>query len=264
MNQNMRGKLWRIVAAVSLLAIVTLWAGPAVAQTADSKEKPPMYTYVGNWNIPRGQWAEMEKANAGDQPILQKALTDGTLVGYGNDQTLVHQPEGSTHDEWWSATTMAGLLKVLEQFYKNGSSTSPVLASATKHWDHIFVSRHYNWHSGSWKDVYTHASSYKLKPHAPDDAIETLSKNLFVPLLEKLLADGAIHEYEIDTEAIHTDSPGSFYIFYIAANAEGLDKASAAVREAMRTNPLGGEAFTSMVDFSAHRDDLLRTTAAYK
>jgi hypothetical protein len=249
MKRIIKRKAWTILLGLGVLTMAAISAAPVRAQSTDVKEKPPMYSYVGNWNIPRGQWADMEKANAGDQPILQKALTDGTLVGYGNDQTLVHQPEGSTHDEWWSATTMAGLLKVLEEFYKNGSSTSPVLASATKHWDHIFVSRHYNWHSGSWKDVYTHASSYKLKPHAPDDAIETLSKNLFVPLLEKLLADGAIHEYEIDTEAIH---------------AEGLDKASAAVREAMRTNPLGGEAFTSMVDFSAHRDDLLRTTAVYK
>jgi hypothetical protein len=36
------------------------------------------------------------------------------------------------------------------------------------------------------------------------NAVETLSKNVAVPLLEKLLADPTIHEYEIDTQAIHT------------------------------------------------------------
>ena len=43
---------------------------------------------------------------------------------------------------------------------------------------------------------------------------------MIVPLMEKALADGLIHEYEIDTEAIHTHAPGTFIIFYIAANAE--------------------------------------------
>jgi hypothetical protein len=236
----------------------------ARGQTSEVKEKPPMYTYVGNWNIPRAQWADMEKENAADQKILDAAIAKGTIVGYGNDVNLVHQPDGSTHDEWWSAMSMAGMLNVLDQFYKSGTPTSPVLASATKHWDNIFVSRNYNWHAGSWKDVYTHGSSYKLKPDAPDNAVETLSKNLFVPFLEKQLADGTIHEYEIDTEAIHTEAPGTFWIFYITANAEGLDKVNAALRETMKSNPLGGPALASMVDFTPHRDLLVRTTAAYK
>ena len=94
--------------------------------------------------------------------------------------------------------------------------------------------------------------------------MDTLSKNLFVPLLEKLLADGTIHGYEIDTEEIHTEAPGTFWIFYLAANAESLDKVNAALREAMKSNPLGGPAFESLVDFTPHRDLLVRTNATYK
>jgi hypothetical protein len=206
----------------------------------------------------------MAKADAADQKILDKAIASGTIVGYGNDVNLVHQPDGSTHDGWWSAMSMAGLLNVLDQFYKSGSTSSPVLESATKHSDSIFVSRYYNWHSGSWKDLYTHGSSYKLKPSAPDEAVETLSKGTIVPLLEKMLADGTIHEYEIDTEAIHTEAPGTFWIFYLAASAEGLDKVNAAVRESFKSNPLGGPAWESLVDFTDHRDYLSRTSATYK
>ena len=84
------------------------------------------------------------------------------------------------------------------------------------------------------------------------------------PLMEKLLADGAIHEYEIDTEVVHTEAPGSFWIFYLAANAEGLDKARAALQASMKSNPLGGPAMGAMVDYSAHRDVLVRTDATYK
>jgi hypothetical protein len=241
-----------------------VWAVPARAQTSEIKEKPPMYSYVANWNIARAQWADMDKASLADQKTLDKAVASGTIVGYGSDVNLIHQPDGTTHDDWWSAMSMAGLLNVLDQFYKSGTPTSPVLANAAKHWDNLYVSRYYNWHSGSWKDAYTHAGSYKLKPDAPNDAVDTLSKNLIAPLLEKMLADGTIHEYEIDTEAIHTEAPGTFWIFYLAANAEGLDKVNAALRETMKANPLDGPAFNSMVDFTAHRDMLVRTNATYK
>ncbi|MBZ5571427.1 MAG: hypothetical protein LAO09_06065 [Acidobacteriia bacterium] len=260
----MNRKLWKVCAGLCVLAMSAVCITPALAQMSDVKEKPPMYSYVANWSIPRAQWADMEKANAADQKVLDKALADGTIVGYGSDMNLIHQPDGETHDDWWSAMSMAGLLHVLEQFYKAGNATSPVLASATKHSDSLYVSRHYNRHAGSWKDVYTHTASFKLKADAPSNAVDMLSKNLFEPLMEKMLADGVIHEYEIDTEAIHTTDPGTFWIFYIAADAEGLDKINAALQATLKANPLGGPAFESMVDFSAHRDGLLRSAAAYK
>jgi len=236
----------------------------ALGQTPEVKEKPRMYTYVSNWSIPRSQWPDVDKTTGVTQGILEKSFADGTLVGYGNDTNLVHQPEGSTHDFWWSAMSLAGLINVLEQVRKSSNATSPVLSSATKHWDDIFVSRYYNWHSGSWKDVYTYGSSYKLKADAPDDAVDQLSTNLIVPIMEKLLANGTIHEYEIDTQAVHTEAPGTFWIFYIAANAEALDKVNAAIRESFKANPMGGPAFASMVDFAPHRDELARTNASYK
>jgi len=260
----MNNKMGRVFAVLCALALAAVWAVPAGAQMSEAKEKPPMYSYVGNWAIPRAQWAEMAKSSAADQKILDQAMASGTIVAYGNDVNLVHQADGDTHDDWWSAMSMAGLLNVLDQFYKSGGTTSPVLASATKHSDNIFVSRYYNWHAGSWKDVYTHGSSYKLKADAPDSAVDMLSKSLIVPLMEKMLADGTIHEYEVDTEAIHTEAPGTFWVFYIAANAEGLDKVNAALREALKANPLGGPAFGSMVDFTPHRDYLSRTNATYK
>jgi hypothetical protein len=259
----MNKKMWIRVAGVFALAMMALWATPARAQEGP-KAKPPMYSYVGNWNIPRAQWGEMEKNTAADETVLAKALADGTIVGYGDDTSLVHRLDGSTHDQWWSAMSMAGVLNVLGQFYKSGSATSPVLASATKHWDNIFVSRYYNWHSGPHKGAYTRVASYKLKADAPADAIDTLSKNLFVPFLEKLLAGGTILEYEIDTEAIHTESAQMFWIVFIAPNAEALDKYNAAFLDVQKANPLGGPAFSSMVNFTEHRDDLDRTNATYK
>jgi len=236
----------------------------APAQMQEVKEKPRMYSYVAFWTLPRAQWAEEAKQNASEEKMMEKALAGGSIVGYGSDQNLIHQPDGATHDTWFSSMSMAGLLNQLDQFYKTGMTTTPVDLSATKHWDGMYVSRFYNWHSGSWKDVYSHVSVYQLKADAPNDAVDTLSKSLFVPVMEKMLADGTIHEYEIDTEAVHTQAPGAIWVSYIAANAEGLDKVNAAIRDAQKASPLGGPAFQSMVDFAPHRDYLSKTNATYK
>lgn len=260
----MNSNWWRVFAGLCALGLSAILAAPAVAQMPEVKEKAPLYTYVANWAIPRAQWGDMDKSYAADQKILDQALASGTLVGYGTDETLIHQQDGPTHDSWWSAKSLAGLMNVLDQFYKSGTTTSSVFVSATKHWDSIYVSRYYNWHPGSFKGAYTYVADYKLKPDAPDDAVDVLSKNLIAPLLEKLLADGTLHEYEIDTQAIHTSSPGMFAIVYIAANAEGLDKVNAAIREAIKADPLSAPAFDSMTDYTTHRDELARTNGTYK
>ena len=76
-----------------------------------------------------------------------------------------------------------------------------------------------------------------------------------VPLMEKMMAEGAIVEYDLDTQAIHTDAPGTFHLYYTAPNAEGLDKVNQALQEMMKANPLDGPAFGSMVD--SHRPSRL-------
>jgi len=261
----MSKSVWTVIAAGAALTALGAFSAPAGAQSADEmKEKPPLYTYEASWAFPRARWGEVGKDNAtSTQKVLAPALADGTLVGYGDDEALVHTSEGFTHDNWWQAHSMAGLMKVLDALGKTGPPTQ-LLLSSTKHRDQVFISRFYNWKPGSWKGAFGHASTYKLKADAPNDAVSVLSKSLFVPLLEKLLADGTIVEYEIDEETIHTESPDQFVIYYLTPTAEGLDKVNAAVRAAGRENPLVGPALGSMIDFTPHRDDLVGASATYK
>ena len=52
---------WKgVLAVLCALVMVAVCAAPAVAQT-DVKEKPPMYSYVGNWAIPRAQWEKWKR-----------------------------------------------------------------------------------------------------------------------------------------------------------------------------------------------------------
>lgn len=247
--------------ALSLSAMCTL---TATAQGSEAKEKAPMYAYIANWQIPRAHWGEMGKDMASGKAILEKDLADGTIIGYGTDENLVHEADNWTQDNWWNATSVAGLLKVLDQLSASGGSATPALESATKHWDEIFISHYYNWKPGSYQNEYVRVASYKLKKDAPDDAVEMIAKNLVVPILEKELASGAIVEYEIDEQFIHTSAPGTFAIVWVCPNAEGVDKAYAALQDALKAQPLGGPAFASMVDFSAHRDELTKGNATFK
>jgi hypothetical protein len=256
--------LWALASLCAPLIFVAS-AVPSHAQTTDVKEKPPMYAYIANWDIPREHWADMLKSESANNGILEKALADGTILAYGTDENLVHQAtDNFTHDDWWAASSLAGVLKVLDQFSASSTATSSTLATATKHWDEVIVSHYYNWHPGAFKNAYTRVASYKVKADAPDDAVDTISKTFVVPLLEKMLADGTILEYEVDELAVHSVAPGTFSIVYVAPKAEGLDQVQKAIAENLKVQALAGPAFGAMTDQSAHRDELLKSTGTFK
>jgi hypothetical protein len=234
-----------------------VWAVPAGAQTKEVKAKPPMYSYIAVWNIPRDQWGARENQAAAARKILGRAISDGTIVAYGFDGNPLH-------DTFWLAMSRAKLQSVLDQFHKAGIVGLPTPAGATAPPVSILVSRYYNWHAGTWENAYVHVGIYKMRPDAPPDAVDTLSKSFFAPPLEKMLIDGAIFEWETDTYAEPKDSPGTFLIAYLSATQEGLDKANKAVQETLKARPMRGPAFDSLVDAAASSDVVVRSYAVYK
>src|SRR5882757_11472036 len=98
---SMNRSVCRVMMGVAGLAVLGSTATLAGAQTDAVKEKSPLYRYVSYWTFPRAHWADVDKDNAtGNQKILAPALADGTLVGYGDEESLVHSAEGFTHDNW--------------------------------------------------------------------------------------------------------------------------------------------------------------------
>ena len=79
-----------------------------------------------------------------------------------------------------------------------------------------------------------------------------------VALLEKLLADGALHSYSIDQETVHSRNPDWFTVAIIANGAEGIDKFNAAIEVDEKKNPAGWAGFGSLLDNEGHRDFLAR------
>jgi hypothetical protein len=249
---------------VSASAFALIGFSPSNAQQKmEVKEKAPMYSYVANWEVSRDKFKDIEGQLGKNDALMRKQLSDGALIGFGNDVTLVHRDGESTHDVWWSSMSWSGLMKVLEAIKTSPAADAPVLATG-KHNDRIYAARYYNWRPGSFTNGYTRVAIWKLKQSAPDNAIDQVAKSFAVPMFEKLLADGAIYEYEIDEEAVHSGDPATFVIVFIGNGPEGLDKGSAALTEYSKTIPFALPAFGSWVDTSAHRDGIYKTTGAYK
>jgi hypothetical protein len=258
----MQGKYAAWLGGLFVIGAVGLGSTPLYAQSTEVKSKPAMYSYQANWQIPRAKWAEFEKQRPATEKLMSQALTSGALVGYGVDKVAIHRPDGWTHDSFWSAMSLAGVLDFLDE--QTQGAPDPLLQSATKHGDGIYISHVYNWKPGTYKGAYTYVAYYKLKDSAPDDAIESISKNFVAPLMEKLMAEGAIVEYEVDQEAVHTESPAGFWIYYISPNSAGLDKVNAALGQAIKANTFAGPAFGAMIDGTEHRDYLSRSNVTYK
>ena len=253
--------LMKFVCALALTTVATLCAVPAHAQMTDEKEKPAVYTYVAQWAVPRTSWPAYEKGIPGTKALMDKLVADGTITGYGWFKNLVHQEGTPTHGDWFSAASMGGLMKALAAIVAQGGDDK-VLAEL-KHWDFILVSRQYGHHAGTFENGYLRVGTYKAKPNE-GEAAEKMTKAYIVPILEKLLADGAIHFYSVGREAIHTQDPAQFDVVIIANGPDGLDKFYAALESAGKANPTGGPAFGSATEGSAHRDSLMLATAVFK
>ena len=131
--------------------------------------------------------------------------------------------------------------------------------AAAKHWDYILSSRLYNTHSGTFTNGYLRVGRWAPKASDPDGK---LLNSTMAPLLEKLFADGALHDYQIDQEDVHSTTPGTTFIAINANGAEGLDKFEAALDETEKSNPAAWVGFGTTLEEKSHTDFLARVSSS--
>jgi len=238
------------VVLLCVLALLLLSVNRASAQSSGA-EKPVRYTYVSEWTVPRAMWADYLKGDAADIDIMKKAVADGSIISFGAFAVVNHQEGSPTHGTWFSATSMAGILKVLENVRTAPGATAPALAAA-KHWDYILESRDFNHQSGTFTNGYLRVGTWRTK----GDVDRKILKATMVTVLEKLMTDGALHSYQIDTEVVHSTDPGTMFVAIVANGGEGIDKFEAALDEVQKTNPAGWAGLSSTLDPAGHRDFL--------
>src|SRR3954470_18257145 len=101
---------WGVCCLILCLAAAIVAPAQAQQPAAQTASKPPMYTYVASWSVPRAQWADMDKIADQDRPVLDKLVADGALTGYGAYTNLIHQEGEPTHGTWFTATSEGKLL----------------------------------------------------------------------------------------------------------------------------------------------------------
>ena len=244
----------RPIWAVGISFLFILAAGtPLLAQ--ESKEKAPFYIYVSQWAVPRAQWGDMAKLDESDTALQDKLVADGTIKEYGTYENLVHTEGMPTHGSWFAANSQEDILKTLKAFMSSGGTMSPVLA-ASKHWDHLLVSRMYNTKSGTYDNAYLAGSSWDVKP-GQSEAFDNLVKTRVVPVFEKLLKEGTIVAYSVDYQAYSNENPNRVNIVSITPDAAGRDKVSKAFQGQFGEDPEIGPAMGSLTVDGSRNNFLL-------
>jgi hypothetical protein len=235
--------------------VIPISANRAIAQ---SSEKPAQYTYVSEWGVPRAMWGDYLKGEAADTELMKKGMADGVITGFGSYAVLNHQEGGMTHGTWFNATSIANLLKFLEILRNAPGATDAPLAAA-KHADYILQSHEYADHAGTFNNGILRVGRWAPRAGSSDPDGKIM-KATMVALLDKLIADGALHAYTIDTEAIHSQPVGTTFVVIVANGAEGIDKFDAALEASEKSNPAGWAGAIATLDEKGHADFLARVS----
>ncbi len=248
----------RIYLVLAVLCMALLVPLVATAQ----QQETPVFTFVALWNVPRAQWAEFTAfAEKNNRPILERLLADGTLVGWGNFNTVVHTEDGYTHGGWFAATSIAGIERALGEFLK--LPPNPATLGA-RHRDHLFRSLIYKARAASPTSGYLWVSTTQVKPGKGREWRELWEKYT-KPVLDELQANGTLSSYFVEEEHVHTESPSWRYSGYVAPSADAVDKVWAAIvalgqkRTAEERSAIG-DAFAEVTVAGAHRDFFARVS----
>src|ERR1700720_2363912 len=206
----------RIAGLLVFVLAVTL-VPAALPQTEST---PIVYTYVSQFQIPRANWAAYsEDSEKSIIPVLEKSLADGSIISWSTSETVVHTSDGYTHGAAWSSTSIAGLMKVLDEIRK--SPPRPGQIAATKHEDYLMQSRMY--HPGTGTPTYLRVVCSSAKPDKPEHYTAVLKKML-VPTFEEQLKAGVATYYGLDEQYVNTSAPSTRCLVITYPNAESIAK----------------------------------------
>jgi hypothetical protein len=242
----------------SVIGVVLLSAALAASDAAAQPAGATSYTFVAQWQVPRGQWetfvADFEKNT---RPVLEKLAANGTLVGWGAFESIVHTHEGYTHGTWWSSTSAAGIEQARLELRK-AAAASTSLTAATAHRDYYLRSLLGNGKAASGTDAYLQVSSFMVKPGQGTEWRQGWEK-YFKPLYDDLVSKGLLVGYSVDVEDVHTESPLWRHVVTLSPNIGTQDKITAAFdAAAAKRSPEEQKALTAggqaTLEPGAHRD----------
>lgn len=238
--------------ASTVMIILAFFPAPAAAQ------EQSYYTYVSFWAVPRSDWAAFDKQEKALAPTMEKLVSDGTIIDWGDGAMRVHQEDGYTHADFFSASSRANLLKALEIIW--ASSTNAAFAATTKHRDVFHRTIAHGGNTASGATGYIRVTMWQARP-GEASALEAFVIKEIKPMLDKDVENGTILMYNFDEEDIHTGPPGSYDLAVMFPNGEAIDKFFAEIAAEGKANPEIEKVLDSLTVEKAHRDSLSRITA---
>src|SRR5712664_976434 len=239
------------------LLVIVLAAMLVPAALPQMEPTPVVYTYVSSFQVPRANWAAYsEDTEKTFVPVVEKMTADGTILSWSTFETVVHTPDGYTHGAAWSSTSIAGLMKVLDEIRKNGPRPGQI--ASTRHEDLLMQTTTYR--VGSGTPAYLRVVCSNAKADKPGEFTATLKK-LLVPTFEEQLKKGAATYYGVDEQYVNTGAPSQRCVVITYPNAEGIDKWAAAINTTMsKWSPAERAEFAGSTVADSRRDFMARIT----
>ena len=244
-----------------LLVLVLLLAVSAVpiALSQMTDQAPPVYTFVSQFQVPRGSWAEYSSnTDKTFVPLAEKLVADGTLLSYSTFEAIVHTPEGYTHGSAWSSTSIAGLMKLLDEIRKAGPQ--PGQLASTKHEDYLMVSTTHTAPGPASAAAYLRVICTQAKPDRADDYAASLKKSLW-PTFEEQVKKGVATAVALDQQYVHNSAGTLRCVVITYPNADGMDKWASAVGATLaKMSQADKDAFYGSQVADSRRDFFARIT----
>jgi hypothetical protein len=246
-----------------LLAATTL----LFAATTVFAQEYKYLTSVATFKVAPGKDGPfVEKGRAFAAP-LDKLMESGVVLAYGIDVDMLHVPGDNNVAFWVEVPNFDALQKeenAIQEFIKANPALIQELASLTDmsaHHDLVIRTREEN-HRSIPADAHPiwDFDVQRIKPGRGQDFMG-LFRKYDQPVLDKLVADGVIYAYEVDSEAVHTMAPGLVWTIVGMPDLGTKDKVNAAFDEAEKKLPeaernMLEKLYYEIVVPEAHRDNL--------
>lgn len=245
------------MSALLVVVVLVFFIVPIASSQMDQTQ--PVYTYVSQFQIPRAHWAQYaEDTDKNFLPIVEKAMADGTIIGYSTFEQIVHTPDGMTHGAAWTSNSIAGLMKVLDELRK--SPPRPGQVAATKHEDYLMQSTTHETSTVKDTQGYLRVVCQMAQPGKGDEYAAALKKNLW-PAFEDQFKKGVVSSFGLDQQYVIT-SPASLRCLVITyPNADGMDKWATTVNGTLgKMSQADRDSFFGTTVPDTRRDILARLT----
>ena len=245
--------------AVLLVVVLAGVIAVPIAFSQMGQGQPVVYTFVSQFQVPRANWAQYsENTEKSFVPVAEKLVADGTILGYSTFESVVHTPEGYTHGAAFTSTSIAGLMKVLDEVRKAGPQPGQI--ASTKHEDLLMQTSLYGSGSGTGAPAYLRVVCQNAKPDKPEEFSAAIKKYLW-PAIDEQLKNGVASYVGLDSQYVNTGAPSMRCLVITYPNANSMDKWVTAVGAALgKMSAADRDAFYGSTVTDSRRDILARIT----